>query len=145
MSLDGDYDPDNIFAKIVRGEAPAAKVFEDHDTLAFMDVFPQGPGHVLVIHKRATARNLLDADPHDLHAVITTVQRVGRAMIAALKPEGLLVTQFNGAAAGQTIFHLHFHLIPRWKQIPVGRHAGGQMADLGELTKQAHAISLEIA
>jgi histidine triad (HIT) family protein len=145
MSLDGDYDPDNIFAKIVRGEAPAAKVYEDHDTLAFMDVFPQGPGHVLVIHKRATSRNLLDIDPQDLQAVMSTVQRVGRAMIAALKPEGLLVTQFNGSAAGQTIFHLHFHLIPRWRQIPLGRHGGGQMADIGELAKQAHVIALEIA
>ena len=145
MSLDGNYDPDNIFAKIVRGEAPAAKVYEDHDTLAFMDVFPQGPGHVLVIHKRATARNLLDVDPQDLHVVMTTVQRVGRAMIAALKPEGLLVTQFNGSAAGQTIFHLHVHLIPRWRRIPLGRHAAGQMADIGELAKQAHAISIEIA
>jgi histidine triad (HIT) family protein len=145
MDLNGDYDADNIFAKIVRGDAPAAKVFEDADTLAFMDVFPQGPGHVLVIHKRATARNLLDIDPQDLHPVMDTVQRVGRAMIAALKPEGLLVTQFNGSAAGQTIFHLHFHLIPRWRQVPLGRHAGGQMADLGELAKQARAISAEIA
>jgi len=145
MSLDGHYDPDNIFAKIVRGDMPCAKVFEDHDTLALMDVFPQGPNHVLVIHKRAPARNLLDVEPEALNQVMATVQRVGRAMIAATKPEGLLVTQFNGSAAGQTIFHLHFHLIPRWKQIPLGRHAGGQMADLGELAKQAHAISLEIA
>lgn len=145
MSLEGAYDPDNVFAKIVRGDMPAAKVFEDHDTLAIMDVFPQGPGHVLVIHKRAAARNLLDVDPQDLHAVMTTVQRVGRAIVASLKPEGLLVTQFNGSAAGQTIFHLHFHLIPRWRQFPLGRHASGQMADLGELSKQAHAISLEIA
>ena len=145
MSLDGVYDPDNIFAKIVRGDMPSAKVFEDHNTMAIMDAFPQGPGHVLVIHKRAPARNLLDIEPDALNEVMATVQRVSRAMIATLKPEGLLVTQFNGSAAGQTIFHLHFHLLPRWKQIPLGRHAGGQMADLGELTKQAHAIALEIA
>src|SRR5580704_5727745 len=99
MSLDGDYDPDNIFARIVRGEAPAAKVFEDADTLAFMDVFPQGPGHVLVIHKRSTARNLLDVEPEALVAVMATVQRVSRAVVAAMQPEGLLVTQFNGAPA----------------------------------------------
>ena len=101
--LDGDYDPDNIFAKIVRGDAPAAKVFEDHDTLAFMDVFPQGRGHVLVIHKRAHARNLLDAEPEALEAVILTVQRVARAVRAALKPDGVFVAQFNGKASGQTV------------------------------------------
>src|ERR1700761_9397541 len=85
LSLDGDYDPDNIFAKIVRGEAPAAKVYEDHDTLAFMDVFPQGPGHVLVVHKRSHARNLMDAEPAELASVIATVQRMVLAVRAAMK------------------------------------------------------------
>jgi histidine triad (HIT) family protein len=145
MDLDGDYDPDNIFAKIVRGEAPAAKVFEDHDTLAFMDVFPQGRGHVLVVHKRAHARNLLDVDPQDLHAVMTTVQRIALAARAALKPDGIFVAQFNGKAAGQTVYHLHVHVIPRWEGVPLGRHAGGGMADMGELTKLAADIALEIA
>ena len=145
MSLDGDYDPDNIFAKIVRGDMPAAKVFEDHETFAFMDAFPQGPGHTLVVHKTAHSRNLLDIEPEPLSALILTVQRVSRAVVAAMKPEGLLVTQFNGAPAGQTIFHLHFHIIPRWRQIPLGRHAGAAMADLGELTKQAHKIAAELS
>ena len=145
MSLDGDYDPDNIFAKIVRGEMPAARVFEDHDVLAFMDVFPQGHGHTLVVHKRAHARNLLDIEPEPLQALILGVQRVTRAVRAALKPDGILVTQFNGSASGQTIYHLHFHIIPRWDGVPLGRHAGGQMADQAELAHLAKAIAEEIA
>ncbi|HEY2708858.1 MAG TPA: HIT family protein [Caulobacteraceae bacterium] len=145
MSLDGQYDPDNIFAKIVRGEAPAAKVFEDHDTLAFMDVFPQGRGHMMVIHKRARARNLFDIDPQDLHAVMLTVQRVALAARATLKPDGVYIAQFNGQVAGQTVFHLHFHVIPRWEGVPLGRHAGGGMADMAELKELAEQIALEIA
>ena len=145
MSLDGEYDPDNIFAKIVRGDAPAAKVFEDHVTLAIMDVFPQARGHSLVIHKRSHARNLLDVDPEALQAVIMTTQRVSRATRAALKPDAIFVAQFNGAVAGQTIFHLHFHVIPRWDGVPLGRHAGGGMAHMGELSQLAHAIAAEIS
>ena len=145
MSLDGDYDPDNIFAKVVRGDMPAAKVFEDHDVLAFMDVFPQGRGHTLVVHKRAHARNLLDIEPEPLQTLILGVQRVARAVRAALKPDGVLVMQFNGAASGQTIDHLHFHVIPRWEGVPLGRHAGGAMADQAELAKLAEAIAEEIA
>ena len=145
MSLDGDYDPDNIFAKIVRGDAPAAKVFEDHDTLAFMDVFPQARGHVLVVHKRARARNLLDVDPQDLHALMTTVQRIALAVRATLKPDGIFVAQFNGQTAGQTVFHLHVHVIPRWEGVALGRHGAGGMADMGELKELAEAIAREIA
>ena len=145
MSLDGHYDPDNIFAKIVRGDMPAAKVFEDHDTLAIMDVFPQGRGHTLVIHKRAHARNLLDVEPEPLQTLIMTTQRVAREVRAALKPDGIFVAQFNGAVSGQTIFHLHFHIIPRWEGTPLGRHAGGGMADMGELGELARAIASEIS
>ncbi|HEX4095555.1 MAG TPA: HIT family protein [Caulobacteraceae bacterium] len=145
MSLDGAYDPDNIFAKIVRGEAPAAKVFEDADTLAIMDVFPQGRGHVLVIHKCAHARNLLDVEPQALHAVIDTTQRVARAARTAFKPDGVFIAQFNGAAAGQTVFHLHFHIIPRWEGVPLARHGAGGMADMSELKAQAEQIAREIA
>jgi histidine triad (HIT) family protein len=145
MSLDGVYDPDNIFAKIVRGDMPAAKVFEDHDTLAFMDVFPQGRGHTLVIHKHAHARNLLDVDPEALQATILTTQRVARAVRAALKPDGVFVAQFNGSVAGQTIYHLHFHIIPRWAGVALGRHGEGGMADMGELAKLAKAIADEIS
>ena len=145
MSLEGQYDPDNIFAKIVRGDAPSVKVFEDHDTLAFMDVFPQGRGHVLIVHKRADARNILEMEPDALQAVMATTQRIARAAQAALKPDGLVVAQLNGAEAGQTVYHLHFHVIPRWKGVPMARHASGQMADLGELRALAEAIALEIS
>jgi histidine triad (HIT) family protein len=145
MSLDGAYDPNNIFAKILRGEAPAARVFEDDDTLAFMDVFPQGRGHVLVIHKRSTARNMLDVEPAALQAVMATTRRIARAAHKALNPDGVMVAQLNGAAAGQTVFHLHVHVIPRWDGVAMGRHAGGQMADMGELKTLAEAIAREIA
>ncbi len=145
MDLDGDYDPNNTFAKIVRGVLPSAKVFEDHDTMALMDVFPQAKGHTLVIHKRAHARNLLDVEPEPLQAVILTVQRIARAVRAALKPDGLRISQFNGAASGQTIYHLHFHVIPRWHGVALGRHAGGGMADPAELAELARAIAAEIS
>ena len=140
MSLDGVYDPDNIFARIVRGDLPAAKVFEDAQTLAMMDVFPQSRGHTLVIHKSAPARNLLDVDAAALGAVIDTVQRVARAVRSALNPDGVLISQFNGSAAGQTIYHLHFHIIPRWNGEALGRHAAG-VADAGELA----ALAMQIA
>jgi histidine triad (HIT) family protein len=145
MSLDGAYDADNIFAKIVRGDMPAAKVFEDHDTLAFMDVFPQAKGHTLVIHKQAAARNLLEIEPEPLQTLILTVQRVTRAVRAALNPDAVMVSQFNGAASGQTIYHLHFHIIPRWQGVPLGRHGGGGMADIAELNDLAHQIASQIA
>ena len=145
MSLDGVYDQENIFAKIVRGEAQAARVFEDHDTLAFMDVFPQSRGHTLVVPKRAPARNLLDIEPEPLQTLILSVQRVARAVRAALNPDGLFVGQFNGQAAGQTVYHLHFHIIPRWSGVPMGRHASGGMADPAELAELAKQIAAEIS
>jgi histidine triad (HIT) family protein len=145
MSLDGDYDPDNIFAKIVRGEMPGAKVFEDLDTMAFMDVFPQAKGHTLVIHKTAPARNLMDIEPEPLQALILTVQRITRAVRAALQPDGVMVSQFNGSASGQTIYHLHFHVIPRWEGVALGRHGAGGMADPAELAELAHAIAAQIS
>jgi histidine triad (HIT) family protein len=145
MSLDGQYDDGNIFAKILRGEAPAAKVFEDDHVLAFMDVFPQGKGHTLVIPKQSNARNLMDEEPQVLGNLILGVQRVTRAVRAALNPDGIVVTQFNGAPAGQTIFHLHFHIIPRWEGVPLGRHAGGGMADMEELKGLAARIAAKIS
>ena len=144
MSLDGTYDAGNIFAKILRGEAPAARVFEDDHVLAFMDVFPQAKGHTLVIPKHSTARNLMDEEPQVLCDLILGVQRVTRAVRAALKPDGIVVTQFNGSTAGQTIFHLHFHIIPRWEGVAVGRHASGGMADPAELKVLAEQIAAQI-
>ena len=145
MSLDGTYEPDNIFAKILRGEAPAARVFEDGDVLAFMDAFPQTRGHTLVIPKHSSARNLLEEEPETLAKLILGVQRVARAVNAALKPDGLVITQFNGAAAGQTVYHPHFHILPRWEGQPLGRHAGGGMADPAELKTLAEQIAAQIS
>lgn len=145
MSLDGDYDEDNIFARIIRGEIPAAKVFEDAHVLAFMDVFPQSRGHVLVISKKSKARNLLDVKPEVLSHVMVDVQKVAKAIRAALDPDGLVLTQFNGAPAGQTVFHLHFHLIPRWSDAPPRPHGEGGMADPKELADLARQIAAKIA
>lgn len=145
MSLDGTYDAGNIFAKILRGEAPAARVFEDDHVLAFMDVFPQSKGHTLVIPKHSVARNIMDEDPAVLAPLILGVQRVTRAVRAGLKPDGIVVTQFNGSTAGQTIFHLHFHIIPRWEGVALGRHGAGGMADMEELKGLAEQIAAQIS
>ncbi|WP_309643156.1 HIT family protein [Phenylobacterium sp.] len=144
MSLDGTYDDGNIFAKILRGEAPCAKVFEDGEVFAFMDVFPQAKGHTLVIPKHSTGRNLLEVEPQALTPLILGVQRVTRAVRAALNPDGIMVSQFNGATAGQTVFHLHFHIIPRWEGVALGRHGGG-MADPAELKTLAEQIAAKIS
>jgi len=144
MSLDGAYDDGNIFARIVRGEIPAAKVFENAETLAFMDVFPQVRGHTLVISKTSRARNLLEIEPAALSAVMATVQRVSQAVRLALKPDGILISQFNGTAAGQTIFHLHVHILPRWYGVELGRHGAGGMAEVTELTTLAALIAERI-
>jgi histidine triad (HIT) family protein len=144
MSLDGVYDEQNIFAKILRGEVPAARICEDDATLAFMDVFPQSRGHALVIHRTSKARNLLDVDSKELCAVMDAVQRVTRAVRAALAPDGIMISQFNGAPAGQTIYHLHVHIIPRWNDVPLGRHGAGGMADVQSLAKLADEIAAHL-
>ena len=145
MSLDGSYDPDNVFAKVIRGELPAAKVFEDDEVLAFMDLFPQSRGHLLVVSKGSRARNLLEVDPEHLASLMLAVQRLTKAVRAALEPDGIVVSQFNGAAAGQTVFHLHVHVIPRYGDQPLGRHAGGGPADPDELKALAHAIAAKVS
>ena len=116
MSLDGTYDDANVFAKIIRGEMPSVKVYEDDDVLAFMDVFPQSKGHTLVIPKRSKARNLLEVEPEVLQTLILSVQKVAKAVRAAVNPDGVMVGQYNGAPSGQTIYHLHFHIIPRFDE-----------------------------
>ncbi|MDG2531075.1 HIT family protein [Caulobacter endophyticus] len=140
MSLHGTYDPDNIFAKIVCGEIPSVKVFEDDEVLAFMDAFPQSRGHLLVISKTSKARNVLEAEPKTLGRLIGAVQKAARAVTKALDPAGVVVTQFNGAPAGQSVFHLHFHVIPRYENEDLGRHGEG-MADIEELKALAAKIS----
>ena len=123
---------------------PAARVFEDEHVFAFMDVFPQARGHTLVIPKSSTARNLLDEEPQVLSSLILGVQRVARAVRAALNPDGIVISQFNGAPAGQTVFHPHFHILPRWEGEVLGRHGTG-IADPGELKALAEQISAKIA
>ena len=145
MSLDGAYDDGNIFAKILRGQAPAAKVFEDDQVFAFMDVFPQARGHVLVISKESKARNLLEVEPQALEHLILGVQRVARAVRAALKPDAIAVMQFNGAVSGQSVFHLHFHIVPRWEGVALRPHGQGGMADAAELAILARSIAAMIS
>ena len=141
MSLTGAYDPDNIFAKIIRGDMPAVKVWEDSDVLAFMDVFPQSEGHVLVVSKTSTARNLLEVEPEMLATLVAAVQRTARAVTRALEPDGLSIMQFNGEAGGQTVFHLHFHVIPRWADRPLKGHSQSPMADSAALQTLADRIA----
>ena len=145
MSLDGVYQDDNIFAKIVRGDAPAVKIYEDHAVMAFMDAFPQSRGHCLVVSKTSHARNLLEVEPEVLTRLMLDVQRIARAVVAALNPDGVVITQFNGTAAGQTVFHLHVHIIPRWADQPVKGHSHGQMADMAELRSLAERIAANIS
>ena len=140
MSLDGAYEDDNIFARIIRGQIPSAKVFEDDEVLAIMDAFPQSRGHALVLSKKSRARNILDVEPEALSQLIAAVQRLARAARAALRPDGVKVIQFNGAPAGQSVFHLHFHVIPVWEGRPLAAHGGGA-ADPQELRALAEAIA----
>ncbi|GAA0767843.1 MAG: HIT family protein [Brevundimonas sp.] len=144
MSLHGAYDPDNIFAKILRGDMPSVKVWEDDDVLAFMDVFPQSEGHVLVVSKTSTARNILEIEPEALARLTAAVQRTARAVEKALKPEGLSLMQFNGDAGGQTVFHLHFHIVPRWADRPMKGHGHAPMADAEQLKVLAQRIAAEL-
>ncbi len=106
------YDPNNLFAKILRGELPAHKVYEDTKTFAFLDIMPRAPGHTLVIPK-APARNILDIQPDDLVHVIETTQTIARAAVTAFAADGITLQQFNEPAGGQVVFHLHVHVIPR--------------------------------
>src|SRR4051794_20958000 len=106
------YDQNNIFAKILRGEFPSYKVYEDDKALAFLDIMPRAPGHTLVLPK-APARNILDAPPDDLAHVAKVVQKIAKAAIAVFSADGITVQQFNEGAGGQVVFHLHVHVIPR--------------------------------
>ena len=140
MSLDLPYDPENIFAKIIRGDIPCTKIFETDDVLAFMDVFPQTEGHCLVIHKQATATNLLDISTVDLFTLSTAVQKIAAAVKTGLNPDGIRIAQFNGEVAGQTVFHLHFHIIPIYQGNTPKTHASGGPADTDELEQTAQKI-----
>jgi histidine triad (HIT) family protein len=118
------YDPGNIFAKILRGEIPSHRVYEDDAVVAFMDVMPQGIGHTLVVPK-APSRNLLDADPLTLGPLFAVVQKVAVAAKKAFGADGVTIMQFNEPASGQTVYHLHVHVIPRFDGLPLKPHTGG--------------------
>ncbi len=139
MSLNIAYDPDNILAKIARGELPSVKVYEDAAIIALMDIFPQSRGHMLVVPKHSKAVNLLEEESSTLQALIVEVQRLARAAVKALRPVGVRIAQFNGAPAGQTIFHPHFHIIPVFEGEALARHGGGK-AETAELEAIAAQI-----
>jgi histidine triad (HIT) family protein len=141
MSLHGTYDDNNLFAKILRGEIPSVKVYEDDEVLAFMDIFPQTRGHLLVVPKNVKARNFLELPANRVAPLVERVHKLTIATEKALKPDGITVTQFNGEDAGQTIFHLHFHIIPRYAGQRLAGHNHGKQADIAEL----QAIAKEIA
>lgn len=135
------YDNGNIFAKILRGEIPSHKVYEDDDAICFMDVMPQAPGHALVVPK-APSRNVLDADPAVLAKILPIVQKIAIASKAAFAADGITVMQFNEPAGGQTVFHLHYHVIPRIDGVPLKSHSG-KMEDNAVLA--ANAAKLKAA
>ncbi|MFC3072723.1 HIT family protein [Shinella pollutisoli] len=137
------YDDNNIFAKILRGEIPSHKVYEDEHSLAFMDVMPQAAGHALVIPKQGS-RNILDADPETLSRLIPVVQKVAIAAKAAFSADGVTVVQFNEPAAGQTVYHLHFHVIPRMEGVALKPHSG-TMEDQAVLAANAEKLRKALA
>lgn len=142
MSLDGTYDEANIFALILQDKIPSTKLYEDENTFAFLDIMPQTRGHALVISKWSKARNLLEMEDEALGEVMATTKKVATAIRKALNPDGIQIAQFNGAPAGQTIFHLHVHILPRWEGDPKGfaAHGAGAQADKDALAALAEEI-----
>lgn len=132
------YDPNNVFARILRGEIPAFKVYEDERTLAFMDAMPQSDGHTLVIPK-SEARNFFDVDSDVLAYLIQVTQKVAKAVKKAFNPDGVRIIQFNEPAAGQTVFHIHFHIVPCYLGQELRGHAR-EMADKAVLAEHAERI-----
>src|SRR3954454_12318669 len=137
------YDQNNIFAKILRGELPCHKVYEDDHALAFLDIMPRAPGHTLVLPK-APARNLLDADPADLAYVMQAAQKIARAAIKVFNADGITIQQFNESAGGQVVFHLHVHVIPRKEGVALKPPASVKEAP-EVLKEQAAKLSAALA
>jgi histidine triad (HIT) family protein len=137
------YDPNNIFAKILRGELPCYKVYEDDRTLAFLDIMPRAPGHTLVLPK-ASARNLLDVAPDDLAAVIKVAQQIAKVSVQIFAADGVTIQQFNEAAGGQVVFHLHVHVIPRKDGIAMKPPAAVKEAP-DVLAEQARKLAAALA
>jgi len=144
MSLHGTYDESNIFAQILAGKADCYKLYEDEDCLAFLDLFPQSFGHTLVIPKQARARNLLDVDGQTLGKLMLVVQKLSQILVEELQPDGVQIMQFNGAPAGQTVFHLHMHIIPRYNDKALSCHATGP-AEAAELSALQQRLVQRIA
>ena len=132
------YDDSNVFAKILRGELPAERLYEDEHTLAIMDIMPRGAGHCLVIPK-APARNILDVELDSLSQVMATTQKMARAVIRAFNADGVTIQQFNESAGGQVVFHLHVHVIPRFEGVALKPHTG-TMEDGNVLKANAEKI-----
>jgi histidine triad (HIT) family protein len=132
------YDPNNVFAKVLRGELPSHKIYEDEDTLAFLDIMPRAEGHALVITKEK-ATNLFDVSPESLAKLLAVVQKLAPQIKEAVGADGVLIAQYNGAAAGQTVFHLHVHIIPRKAGIELKPHSG-KMEDQTKLAATAAKI-----
>jgi len=132
------YDNDNIFARIIRGDAPSYRVFEDESTFAFLDVMPQSDGHTLVLPK-TPAENLFDLDDASMAALMRTVKLVATGVSNAFKPDGIRLMQLNGPAAGQTVFHIHMHIVPCYEGMPRRTHSL-EMADSAVLEKQAEIL-----
>lgn len=137
------YDPNNLFMRIIRGEIPCVKVYEDADVIAFMDIMPQSPGHALVVPKVA-GENLLDTPPASVAAAMRVVQRLAQAAAQAFDCPGVMLAQFSGEAAGQTVFHLHFHVIPRWPDASFRAHAR-EKAEPAQLEAQAARLRAALA
>jgi histidine triad (HIT) family protein len=137
------YDTDNVFARILRGEIPCFKVHEDQHTLAFMDLMPQSDGHTLIIPKYE-ATNLFELPTPHLHHLISNTQRIAAAAQHAFHADGVTLMQFNGAAAGQTVFHIHFHIVPRFIDRPMIMH-GRSMADKDLLAQHAEQLRQALA
>jgi histidine triad (HIT) family protein len=139
------YDETNIFAKILRGELPCHRVYEDDVALAFMDIIPRADGHVLVLPK-SPARNILDADPGILGKLIVRVQKIALAVKSALAADGITILQYNEPAGGQVVFHLHFHVLPRWNGVELRPHTGAQEKPelLGGFAKKIAAAAAAI-
>lgn len=132
-----EYDPENIFAKILKGEIPSAKLYEDDATYVFMDIMPRADGHCLVIPK-TPCRNLLDASAAQLNAVMATTQKMAHAVRKAFDAEGVTIQQFNEAAGGQEVFHLHFHVLPRHDGVSL--RPPGKMEDADVIAANAEKI-----
>ena len=132
------YDESNVFAKVLRGEIPCHKLYEDEDTLAFLDIMPRSEGHALVITKEK-APDLFDVSPQALAKLMAVVRKLAPQIRDAVGADGVLIQQFNGAAAGQTVYHLHVHIVPRKEGEPLKPHAG-TMEDQAKLADTAEKI-----